>query len=127
MYQDKMQGIIKEKEDLSTSLQHAETKLQKIEADREQLKLQSNQQKESIDQQTKQISEYEAKLQNLKQEYEKLQQAQKKSNIEHESSKKGAKEQLTLKEEECNSLKITNQELQNKIEDFKQLEQSLRS
>lgn len=43
MYQDKMQGIIKEKEDLSTSLQHAETKLQKIEADREQLKLQSNQ------------------------------------------------------------------------------------
>ena len=47
-YQTKIQGIIKDKEDLSTSFQHVEGKLQKVEMDREQLKLLSNQQKEQL-------------------------------------------------------------------------------
>jgi hypothetical protein len=43
MYQDKIQGIMKEKESISTNFQSMESKLSKIEVDREQLKLKSNQ------------------------------------------------------------------------------------
>ena len=91
-YQTKMQGLIKDKEDLSGSFQHVEGKLQKVEMDREQLKLLSNQQKEQLETQAKSLKELEGKLALQVKDNDGLKDNLKKQEASQASAKKAASE-----------------------------------
>ena len=118
LYQEKMQGLMKEKEDLTQNFSHIESKLSKVELDREQLKLQSTQQKESISQKDQKIKEQEQHILVLKEASNRFQDDLTKLKLNSVTTIKSLNDQISKQSGETQTLLRSNEELQRKISDF---------